>query len=69
MKGEPGCFGGAYKNYSSVNDAITDLVNQISDKFYTPEMQVPYKMYKEYGKSSAWAFKVTNYMDVIKRTK
>ena len=26
IKGEPGCFGGDYKNYSSVNDAITDLV-------------------------------------------
>lgn len=69
MKGDPGCFGGAYKNYNSVNDSITDLVNYISKEFYTPEMQSPYKMYKTYGKSSAWAFKVTNFMDSIKRTK
>ena len=69
MKGEPGCFGGAYKNYSSVNDSITDLVNYISKEFYTPEMQSPYKMYKTYGKNSSWAFKVSNYMDAIKRTK
>ncbi len=69
MKGEPGCFGGTYKNYSSVNDAISDLVNYISKEFYTKEMQAPYKMYKAYGKTSSWAFKISNYMDAIKRTK
>lgn len=69
MKGEPGCFGGVYKNYNSVNDAIADLVSYISKEFYTPEMQAPYKMYKAYGKTSSWAFKVSNYMDAIKRTK
>ncbi len=69
MKGEPGCFGGVYKNYNSVNDAIADLVSYISKEFYTPEMQAPYKMYKSYGKTSSWAFKVTNFMDAIKRTK
>ncbi len=69
MKGEPGCFGGVYKSYSTISDAITDLVNYISKEFYTPEMQTPYKMYKAYGKSSSWAFKITNYMEGIKRTK
>ena len=32
-------------------------------------MQSPYKMYKTYGKNSAWALKVSNFMDAIKRTK
>ena len=69
MKGSPGCFGGAYKQYNSLEDSITDLVNYISHDFYTPEMQSPYKMYKSYGKNSSWAFKVSNYMDIVKRTK
>ena len=69
MKGSPGCFGGAYKQYKKLEDAISDLVNTISHDFYTPEMQAPYKMYKDYGKNSSWAFKVSNFMDVIKRTK
>ena len=69
MKGSPGCFGGAYKVYKKLEDSISDLVNTISHDFYTPEMQSPYKMYKDYGKNSSWAFKVTNFMDVIKRTK
>lgn len=69
IKGSPGCFGGAYRVYNSVNDAITDIAKDIGEKFYTKEMQAPYKMYKDYGKNSSWAFKVSNYMDGIKRTK
>ena len=69
MKGEPGCFGGSYKSYKSLNDSISDLVGSIAKEFYTPEMQAPYKMYKQYGKNSSWAFKVSNYMEAIKRTK
>lgn len=69
IKGSPGCFGGTYKAYNKVEDSITDLVNSVSEKFYTPEMQSPYKMYKDYGKTSSWALKVSNFMDAIKRTK
>ena len=68
-KGSPGCFGGAYKTYDSLNDSINDFVNSVSKVFYTQEMQMPYKMYKDYGKNSSWAFKVSNYMDGLKRTK
>ena len=69
MKGSPGCFGGVYKEYRTLEDSISDIVNKISRDFYTPEMQAPYKMYKDYGKSTSWALKVSNYMEAIKRTK
>ncbi len=69
MKGSPGCFGGSYKKYNKVEESISDLVGSISKTFYTPEMQAPYKMYKDYGKSSSWALKVNNFMDAIKRIK
>ena len=69
MKGSPGCFGGSYKEYNSINDSINDLINSISSDFYTPEMQVPNKMYKEYGKTPTWAFVTSKYMEEIKKTK
>lgn len=69
IKGNPGCFGGTYKSYDKIDDAIVDIVNNISKSYYTPEMQTPYKMYKNYGKTSSWALKVSNFMDAIKRTK
>ena len=69
MKGEPGCFGGTYKKYNNINDGITDLVNDISDKFLAVDMQAPYKMYKKYGKNETWAFKVNKYMEQLKKGK
>lgn len=69
IKGSPGCFGGAYKYYSDIDESITDIVNSISKNFYTQEMQLPYKMYKDYGKNSSWAFKISNYMENLKRSK
>ena len=69
IKGDPGCFGGFYKKYNSVGDSITDLVNEISEKFYTKELQTPYKMYKEFGKNSTWAFSVSKIMETIKKNK
>ena len=69
LKGSPGCFGGTYKKYNDVGDSITDLVGEISKKFYTKEMQVPNKMYSDYGKNATWAFKVSKIMENIKKVK
>ena len=69
IKGSPGCFGGVYRSYDSLDDSINDIVSNISKTFYTPEMQAPYKMYKDYNKNSSWAFRVSNYMEGIKRVK
>ena len=69
IKGSPGCFGGAYKYYSSIDDSINEIVSNISKDFYTKEAQTPYKMYKELGMNSSWAFKVNNYMEKLKRGK
>lgn len=69
IKGEPGCFGGTFKKYDNIGDSITDLVNEISKKFYTKEMQAPYKMYKDYGRNSTWAFAVSKIMETIKKSK
>ncbi len=69
IKGSPGCFGGTYKEYDGIDGSISDLIGMISQKFYTPEMQVPNKMYKDYGKTSTWAFIVSKYMEEIKKVK
>ena len=69
VKGEPGCFGGSYKEFDSVTSSINELVNSISKDFYTAEMQTPLKMFKSYGKTEVWAFKVNKYMEQLKRGK
>jgi len=65
LKGEPGCFGGSYKKYKSINDGILDLIDTISEKYSDKEMQNPNKMYKSYGKNAVWAFKVSKFMEEL----
>lgn len=69
LKGSPGCFGGKYKKYDYLEDSIDDLIDYIYDKFISNELTTPNAIYKKYGKDSSWAYKVSNYMDKIKRTK
>lgn len=68
-KGTPGCFGGSFKQYESIDSSIEDLVNKISADFYTSDLQNPNKMYEKFKKNAVWAFKVSNYMEKVKNTK
>ncbi len=67
MKGEPGCFGGSYKEYSNITDSISDLVNKINNDFDEEELKSPNNMFKKYGKNVSWAFRVSEYMELLKR--
>ena len=66
-KGNPGCFGGTYKEYDKLEDSINDLVISISKKYGETEQQAPYKMYGSYDKNTSWAYKVNKYMETLKR--
>jgi hypothetical protein len=65
--GSPNCMGGKYTKYNKLEESFDDLVVYIRDKFINKDMDSPYKMYKSYGKDSAWAYKVDKYMKLIKK--
>ncbi len=64
-----GCFGGTYKKYFTIEDGIDDLINYILTNFYANDLKSPTAIYKKYGKNSAWSYKVSRYMERIKREK
>lgn len=64
-----GCFGGTYKKYYSYEDGIDDLIDYILTKFYANDLKTPNAIYKKYDKNSAWSYKVSRYMEKIKKTK
>ena len=68
-KGKPGCFGGTYRVYNSVEDSIEDLVSDVKNRFPQEDDQVPSKMFKSYEKNATWAFKVSTYMEELKKIK
>ena len=64
-----GCFGGTYKKYYSFEDGVDDLINYVLTNFYANDLKTPTAIYKKYEKNSAWAYKVSRYMERIKNTK
>lgn len=70
LKGsQGGCFGGTYKKYNSVEDGISDFVDYVLVNFYDNDLKTPNAIYKKYDKNSAWSYKVSRYMERIKKAK
>lgn len=67
LKGTPGCFGGSYKKYDNVEDSIKELVEYIDTKFYANNKTSPSDIYSKYGKDVRWAYRVGQYMELIKK--
>lgn len=67
IKGNPGCNGGSFKKYSSLEEGITSFVNLIATSYYGKGLTTAELMaYKYAGGSTTWAGKVNNYIALIK---
>lgn len=62
-----GCFGGTYRKYNTMEDGIKDLVDYVLNEFYAKDLKSPSTFYRKYGKNSAWSYKVSRYMERIKK--
>lgn len=62
-----GCFGGTYRKYNNLEDGIKDLVDYTLDNFYANDLKTPSAIYRKYNKNSAWSYKVSRYMERIKK--
>ncbi len=69
FKGSPGCFGGNYKKYNSLDDSIIDLADYISVNYIKNDLKTPYDFYKKLGKNLSWAYKVDKVMKEMKKVK
>lgn len=62
-----GCFGGAYRKYNTLEDGIKDLVDYILNNFYSKDLKTPNAIYKSYNKNITWSYKVSRYMEKLKK--
>lgn len=67
MKGSPGCDGGSYKAFSSIDEGINTFVDNLARNYYAYGLTTPEAMNRKYAESSTWAMKVRNYMSQIER--
>ena len=66
IKGSPGCNGGSFKRFDSLEEGINSYLNLIAE-YYKNGMDTPEKMeYRYAGGSTTWASKVNAYIESIK---
>ena len=67
MKGNPGCFGGNFRKFETLEDGIEAFIKLLSTGYYKKGLTTPELMEKKYaGGSNTWAAKVNNYINQVK---
>ncbi len=66
MKGSPGCGGGAYARFSSLDEGIRAYMNNLYKNYTSKGLTTPEAMSPKYAGSTTWASQVRTYMNEIK---
>lgn len=66
VKGGPGCNGGSYRAYESLDAGITQFLDNLYRNYYAYGLTTPELMNSKYAASTTWAEKVQRYMEEIR---
>lgn len=66
MKGSPGCGGGSYKAFDTLEDGIYGFMNNLKVNYYDKGLTTPETIGRKYAGSDTWSSKVNYYIDKIK---
>lgn len=65
MKGAPGCNGGAYKSFSTLDEGIEAFMNNLYNNYISKGLTTPETIGPKYAASQAWAANIRKYMSKI----
>ena len=68
MKGSPGCAGGSYKRFDTLDDGIDAYLNNLYNNYYAKGYTTPEQIGPRYAESKAWPSKINNYINEIKNS-
>ena len=66
QKGSPGCNGGSYKAFATLDDGIIGFIDNLQRNYYSRGLNTIEKIAPKYAASSAWPTKIRNYVDQIR---
>lgn len=66
MKGAPGCWGGSYKAFPTLEAGIKGYLDNLYYNYYAKGLTTPELINPIYAENPAWARNVRNYMNQIK---
>lgn len=68
MKGSPGCNGGSYKRFDTLDEGIDAFLNLLYNKYYSKGYKTPEQIGPIYAADSSWPIKVNKYIEAIKNS-
>lgn len=66
IKGKPGCNGGSYKSFDSLEEGIIYFLEMLYNKYYSKGLTTPELINPKYAEDKNWASKVNKYITSIK---
>lgn len=66
VKGSPGCNGGSYKAYPTLDDGIIGFINNLYRNYYSRGLVTIDSIAPKYAESTAWPGKIHSYVNKIR---
>ena len=66
QKGAPGCNGGAYKAYATLDEGIIGFINNLYKNYYSKGLNTIESIAPKYAASTAWPGKIRSYVEQIR---
>lgn len=67
IKGTPGCNGGSYKAFDSLEDGINYFITMLYNNYYSKGLTTPEQINTRYAEDKTWYIKVNKYIEDIKK--
>ncbi|MDD3452966.1 MAG: glucosaminidase domain-containing protein [Bacilli bacterium] len=67
IKGSPGCNGGSYKAFNTLEEGINSYLENLYNNYYKVGLTTPEAINSKYAESTTWADKINYYINYIKQ--
>ena len=68
QKGRPGCNGGSFKKFDSLDEGIMGLINNLYKNYYSQGLDTVEKIAPKYAEGNTWAGKINYFVNKIKNS-
>ena len=68
QKGRPGCNGGSFKKFDSLDEGIMGLINNLYKNYYSVGLDTVEKIAPNYAEGNTWAGKINYFVNKIKNS-
>lgn len=66
QKGSPGCWGGSYRSFPTLEEGIKGYLDNLYYNYYAKGLTTPETINPVYAENPSWAAQVNNYIEQIK---